>query len=120
MDDARRRLLAGSIFAYCTLEQVAEQIAASAALFERIYVERRGSGFRWSLIHRGGPYPLLRQVAQLLDVSYHSLVLPFGSVEEWTIVLTKDLDTNPDACGFMQPAPGALVNRERILQVIRL
>ena len=120
MDDAQRRLLADSMFSYCPLEQVAEQISASGARFDRIYVERRGTKYRWSLVHLGGPYPLLREVAQLLDVSYHSLVLPFGTVEEWTIVLTEDLDANPDACGFMQPAPDALVNRERILEVTSL
>jgi hypothetical protein len=120
MDDACRRLLAGSIFAYCTLDQVAEQIAASAARFERIYVERRGSKYRWSPVHLGGPYPLLREVAQLLDVSHNSLILPFGTVEEWTIVLTRDLDNSPDAWSFTQPAPDAVANRERVLEVTRL
>jgi hypothetical protein len=103
MDDARRRLLAGSIFAYCTLEQVAEQIAASAAQFDCIYVERLGSTYRWSPMHRGGPYPLLREVAKLLDLPYRLLVLPFGTADEWTIVRTEDLDTEPDAWASSSP-----------------
>ena len=115
MDDARRRLLAGSMFAYSTLEQVAQQIASSGAeRFAGVYVERRGSTYRWSLRHRGGPYPLLREVAQLLDVSYQSLVLPFGSVDGWTIVLIPQLEPEPDSWGIVEPTSDASVSAQRI------
>ena len=116
MDDARRRLLADSMFSYCSLEQVAEQISAFGTRFNRIYVERRGSGYRWSLIHRGGPYPLLREVAQLLDVSYHSLILPYRPVDTWTIVLTPELERSRTRGAFIEPASDASVNVQRILE----
>ena len=120
MDDARRRLLVGSIFAYCTLDQVTEQIAEYAGGSDRIYVERRGSGYRWSLVHRGGAYPLLREVAKLLDVPYRSLILHFGTIDGWTIALTPEPDAAPDSRGFIEPAAEASINRERILEVTRL
>jgi hypothetical protein len=117
MDDARRRLLADSMFFYCSLEQVAEQISSAGARFDRVYVERRGGpASGWSLRHGGGPYPLLREVAQLLDVSYHSLILPFGPVDRWTIVLTPKLEREPDSWGFIEPASDASVNLQRILE----
>src|SRR3954469_25763258 len=114
MDDARRRLLADSMFSYCSLEQVAEQVSTSGAGFARIYVERLGSGYRWSLMHRGGPYPLLREVAQLLDVSYHSMILPYGSVDGWTIVLTRELEREPDSWSVIEPTSDESTNLERI------
>lgn len=116
MDGGRRPLLAGSMFSYCSLEVVAEQMASSGAeRFDGVYVERRGSSYRWSLRHRGGPYPLLREVAQLLDVPYHSIVLPFGSVDGWTIVLTPELEREPDSWGIVEPTSDASANLQRIL-----
>src|SRR3954468_18028819 len=116
MDDARRRLLADSMFSYCSLEQVAEQVSTSGAKFTRIYVERLGASYRWSLMHRGGPYPLLREVAQLLDVSSPSLILPYGSVDGWSIVLTPRLEREPDSWSFIEPTPDASANLQRILE----
>jgi hypothetical protein len=115
MDDVHRRLLADSMFTYCGLEQGAEQIAFSGAdRFDGIYVERCGSRYRWSLIHRRGPYPLLREVAQLLDVDYHSIVLPYGNRDGWTIVLTVGLEDHPDSWAFIKAVSDAPTNLERI------
>ena len=61
MDEVRRSRLMRSIFGIGPAEEVAEQIALfGAPRFDNVYVERRGHAYRWSIVHRGGPYPLLR------------------------------------------------------------
>lgn len=40
-----------------------------------MYVERLEDSYRWSLIHRGGPYPLLRITAKYLQVDYNSIIV---------------------------------------------
>src|SRR5437870_774655 len=92
-EDSRRRRLTESIFALSTIEHVSEQIALFAApRFPRVYVERRGDAYRWSIAHRGGFYPLLRELALLLRVPYTSLVIPFRTVEDCTVLWTPDID----------------------------
>jgi hypothetical protein len=34
-----------------------------------------GDRYRWSLIQRGGPYPLSRITAEYLQVDYHSIIV---------------------------------------------
>jgi len=117
MDDARRNRLADSIFGLCPAEEVAEQIALfGAPRFHKVYVEQREDGYRWSIVHGGGPYPLLRELAQLLDVDYTSLVLPFATLDGWAYVLAPDLEGEPDSWAFIEPSADASVNRERILE----
>jgi hypothetical protein len=111
---------------------VADQIASATYAIDAplIYVERRGTSFRWSPAHRGGPYPLLRTTAKMLGVDYRLLTLscklaPGGEVDEmgfgpdgfWQGVCVIAADhsvepTPPDACAvltFVRPAPIALV-----------
>ena len=117
MDDVTRSRLAGSIFETCTIEQTAEQIALfGAPRFARVYVERRGKAYRWSIVHRGGPYPLLRELAQLLDVPHESIALPFATIDGWTYVLAPDLDGKPDSWAIIEPSSDASVNVERLLE----
>ena len=117
MDEVRRGRLMGSIFETSTIEQTAEQIARfGAPRFARVYVERRGNAYRWSIVHRGGPYPLLREVALLLDVPYESMALPFGSVDGWTYVLADDLEGKPDSWAIIEPSSDASVNVARLLE----
>lgn len=63
------------------LATVADAIGRASAINGPVYVERRGTLYRWSLTHRGGPYPLLRETAKLLGLDHHTLVLPFRAVE---------------------------------------
>lgn len=68
-----------------------ETVVAAIAVFGAqrsgtVYVERLGSRYRWSIAHRGGAYPLLREVAAFLGVPYHSLAVPFRTVQGWTVV----------------------------------
>ena len=83
----------------------------------RVYVERRGTCFRWSIAVRGGPYPLLREVAQFLGVPHTSLVVPCQSVDEWCIVApAHDLRTPVDAYGFVDPASDVVTGWDRVIR----
>lgn len=87
MDDACRVRLTATMTSFLSLDEVAKAIAGLGNHpFARAYIERRGAGYRWSIAHRGGPYPLLREVARLLDVPHSSLIMRFRTVDGWTIV----------------------------------
>lgn len=80
-----------------------------------VYVERRGTHFRWSIAVRGGPYPLLREVARFLRVPHTSLVVPCRSVDGWCIVApARDLRTRVDAFGFVDPASDVVTVWDRV------
>jgi hypothetical protein len=116
MDHAQRQRLASSIFATCTIELTAEQIALFAVpRFSKVYVERRGNAYRWSIAHRGGAYPLLRELALLLDVPNTAIVLPFYTVDGWAIVRTADLNGDPDSWALIEPSTDVSINVERLL-----
>ncbi len=68
-DPTRQRLLR-SVFEASPLESVAEAVSAATEDERRIYVERIGSRWRWSLTHAGGSYPLLRVTARFLRVDH--------------------------------------------------
>lgn len=87
MNEARRRKLAGTMMEPSRLGDVVDAIATFGSRpHAKVYVERRGSGYRWSVAHRGGPYPLLREVARFLDVEPHAIIVPCAAVDGWTIV----------------------------------
>ncbi|MGZ8761194.1 MAG: hypothetical protein ACXWXV_11585, partial [Aeromicrobium sp.] len=67
--------LPASIRRGARLDAVAGAVAAASGKTRFVYVERRGSLFRWSPAHRGGPYPLLRETAKVLGTDYHELIL---------------------------------------------
>ncbi len=81
------------------LATVAAAISRATPRDTPIYVERRGDTYRWSPTHRGGPYPLLRETAQLLGVDYHELVVPVRPLEDtpYAIVDIEPPDGAPDA-----------------------
>ena len=41
------------------LEEVAIAVSVATEHENELYLERRGDRYRWSLVHRGGPYPLV-------------------------------------------------------------
>jgi hypothetical protein len=63
-DPDRYRMLR-SAFEIAPLPDVAAAIAEATRYETHVYVERMATGWRWSLVHRGGGYPLLRITAQL-------------------------------------------------------
>src|SRR5436190_24003751 len=85
--DAERLRLLHSALHPSALGDVAEAVAAATETERRIYVERTGDGYRWSLTHSGGPYPLLRITARFLRVDYTRIVVPCRSVAPGVCVL---------------------------------
>lgn len=117
MDKASRDRLAQTLVRASTIRHVAEQIALfGAPRFRSAYVERRGDGYRWSIAHRGGPYPLLRELALLVDVPHTALVMAFTTLEGWAIVRAPDLDGEPDSWAMIEPSDDLDINVQRILE----
>ena len=76
---ARSQLIL-SVRDWSSLEQVALAASVASEYETKLYVERRDDRYRWSLIHRGGPYPLLRITARFLEIDYHSIFIGFREV----------------------------------------
>lgn len=93
-DPERRRLLR-SVYEPSSLDEVAEAVSVATEDEKRIYVERIGSAYRWSLTDPGGLYPLLRITARFLRIDYHRIVIGFRAVAEGVHVLCED-PANPD------------------------
>jgi hypothetical protein len=117
--DAYRLALLRSVFEPSPLHAVAEGVAAASEHERRVYVERVDDGYRWSLTHPGGGYPLLRITARFLRVDYSRITVGFRTVTDGVYVLSADRrePTTPEAwrlLNFDRPTTpeGA---RERIL-----
>jgi hypothetical protein len=120
-DPERRRFLR-SVCEPSSLEAVAEAVAAATEAERRIYVERVGKSFRWSLTHPGGGYPMLRITARFLRTDYHRVVVGFRKIAEGVYVLAEDpaTDKDPDAwtvIEFAAPADCTDV-KERIARAL--
>ena len=120
--ETERQRLDCSIFVPSSLDQVAEAVSAATDHEKRVYVERIGNSYRWSLTHCGGAYPLLRITARFLRRDYHGLVIGFRSVAEGVCVLRKDSANpeHPDAWAVIEfdgPAESADV-KERIVRAL--
>lgn len=119
-----RQRLARSIFDLSSLDDVAEAVAVATYDETRVYVERRGDSYRWSLTHPGGPYPILRITARFLRVDYHAIVVGCRKVADGVCVIAggPDSDLAPDAWAvlyFDGPTEPGDVKR-RILLVLGL
>jgi len=90
MDEDRRRWLIATLVAGCSLRDAAEAIAGHARADSYVYVEERTDGYRWSPTHRGGPYPLHREVALVIDVPYNVFMLPFETIDGSAVVRAED------------------------------
>jgi hypothetical protein len=97
--DPERVRLTRSIYAPSSLDAVAEAVAVATQVEKRIYVERTGDEYRWSLTHPGGPYPILRITARFLRVDYHAIVVGSRKVADGVCVIAGDpaSDLAPDA-----------------------
>jgi hypothetical protein len=114
--DSERQRLVRSVFEPSSLDEVAEAVSVASEDETRIYVERLGNAWRWSLTHSGGTYPLLRITARFLRMDYHRMVIGFREPVERVFVLSKDPDESgePDAWAvldFDRPTPPAEVKR---------
>lgn len=72
------------------LEDVALAVSVATEDVSKLYVERLDQQYRWSLIHRGGPYPLLRITARFLEADYHSIFIGFDQIEDGYSALRED------------------------------
>jgi hypothetical protein len=121
--DPERQRLYRSIFEPSCLEEVSEAVSAATEDEKRMYVERiAGGGWRWSLTHPGGPYPLLRISARFLRMDHHRLMVGCRSVADGVCIVCKD-PANPEhpeawaVIDFDGPTEPAGV-RERIVQAL--
>ena len=120
--DPDRQRMARSIFEPSSLNEVAEAVSVATEEEKRLYVERFGETYRWSLTHPGGMYPLLRISARFLRIDYHGLVIGFRAVADGVYVLAGDpaTDQDPDAwtvLEFDRPAEPSDV-RGRIVRAL--
>ena len=70
-----------------SIRDVAVAIAAFAKRSDaKVYIERRGDGYRWSPAHPGGPYPILREVARFLELDHHRLIVGCAAVDDLSVV----------------------------------
>lgn len=118
LPDPERQRLLRSVFEPSPLDDVAEAVSVASQMEKRVYVERVDRGFRWSLTHPGGGYPLLRITARFLRVDHHAIVVGWRKLAQGVCVLSGDpkTDKDPDAWAilcFEGPATKAEV-RNRI------
>lgn len=73
--DPERERLIRSVFEPAAREEVAEAVSVVSEEQRLLYVERLADGYRWGLVHVGGPYPLLRITARFLRMSHDSLMI---------------------------------------------
>ena len=98
--------LPDSILVGARLDEVAQAVAEATSLTRYgMYVERRGDVYRWSLASRGGPYPLLREMARILRIEYYRIVLPFRTLAGLGLAIVDAEPKNPappDASAVLQ------------------
>ncbi len=94
-----RSRLIKSVRDWSPLEEVALAVSVATEYETEVYVERLGDRYRWSLVHRGGPYPLLRITARFLQVDYHSIFIACRDLGDGYSALcdTPEDDQVPDA-----------------------
>jgi hypothetical protein len=118
--DPLRQRLFRSVFEPSPLESVAEAVSVATEDERRIYVERVGSRWRWSLTHPGGPYPLLRITARFLRVDHRRITVGFRTVGDGVCVLCPDPDEPLSAGAWavidFDEATSSAAVKERILQ----
>ena len=88
--DAHRAELIRSIFEPSSLDDVAEAVSVASENEQRVYVERVDGGYRWSFMHPGGGYPLLRIAARFLRVDYTRIMVAFRTVTAGVCVVCAD------------------------------
>jgi len=120
--DARRLELFRSVYEPSSLDDVAEAVAVATEDLRRIYVERVGDRYRWSLVHPGGPYPMLRITARFLRVDHTRIMVGCRAIAGGMSVLVADPSepTIADAWAVLDfEGPTSVADvRERILTAV--
>jgi len=115
-------VLVRSIFDPSPIDVVAAALFVASERETQVYVERFDDRYRWSLVHKGGPYPLLRVTARFLQMDYHALAIGHRRVLDGYSALAEypDEEPTPDACAIIElqwgtlPGPAADLIREAI------
>ena len=105
---------------WSSLEEVALAVSVATECESEIYVERRGKDrYRWSPVHRGGPYPLLRIIARFLQVDYQSIFIGCREVGEGYSALCDEpeVELAPDSSVVLSVSPHA--SRDAVESMIR-
>jgi len=109
MSAARRRKLARTMMEPSSAEDVVDAIATFARRSDaQVYVERRGDGFRWSPVG-SGPYAVTREIARLLDLDYHSLIVGCAAVKAASVAAPEGPQM-PEPAAWLFIAPSAHKN----------
>lgn len=101
------------------LEDVALAVSVATENVSRLYVARLDEEYRWSLIHRGGPYPLLRITARFLEVDHQSIFIGFESVGDGYSALCEDpeIERKPSASAILSfDGPTPKTDAERLIR----
>jgi hypothetical protein len=104
---------------WARLEVVALAVSVATENESKLYVERLGDEYRWSLIHRGGPYPLLRITARFLEVDYRSIFVGFDQIEDGYSALREDpeLERPPSVSAILSfDGPTPRTEAERLIR----
>lgn len=100
--DPYRAALLQSVFRISPLHEVAEAVAVATEHERRLYVERMARGWRWSLTHPGGVYPLLRITARYLKINYSRLMITCRAIDGFSILCSDPArPLQPRAHGFI-------------------
>ena len=94
--DEQRAALARSIMEVSPLRTVATAVAAATEHQRRVYIEHLAQGWRWSPLHPGGPYPLLRITARFLKMNHHHLLISFRTLDDGNTILCRDPEQPPE------------------------
>lgn len=94
-DQERTRLLRSAMVS-SSLDAVAEAVAVASEDDRALYVDRDPAGWRWSLTSRGGPYPLLRNVARFLRCDYRHIQVAYRTLDDGLCVLCRDPEEQRD------------------------
>src|ERR1700683_4051237 len=84
-----------STFDWSPLEEIALAVFVASEDESEVYVERLGDQYRWSLVHRGGPYPLLRATARFLQVDYQSIFIGLREIGDGYSALSDNPQDEP-------------------------
>lgn len=91
--DPGRAALMDSVRLPSTFEEITAAIGTYVEHSGSVYVERLEEKWRWSPAHRGGVYPLLREVARFMRVDHYRIIVPFKTVANgWAVVKPDDDD----------------------------
>ena len=91
---------------WAPLEDVVSAVVDAASDQPRVYVERLGDLYRWSIVSGSG-YPLHRTVAAYLGVDYKRIYIGFRTVQDEVCIVCEDPSNfeAPDAWAVIDLTP---------------